>query len=85
MDTKVIAMALIRMSFGILSLVGGFMMFRFNDLQQAVRINSVIGSIGPFVLLAVSAIGIAGLATQMDFRKIALLVAGITLILLGTR
>lgn len=85
MDTKVVAMAAIRMLFGLISLSGGYLMFRFNDLQQAVRINSIIGSIGPFVLLLVSAIGVAGLATQLDFKKIALLVAGIILILMGTR
>lgn len=85
MDTKVAAMAAIRMLFGLISLSGGYLMFRFNDLQQAVRINSIIGSIGPFVLLLVSAIGVAGLANQLDFKKIALLVAGIILILMGTR
>jgi len=85
MDTKVVAMAVIRMLFGLLSLSGGILMFWFNDLGKAIRINSVIGSIGPFVLLLVSAIGVAGLATQLDFRKVALLVAGIVLILLGTR
>lgn len=85
MDTRVAAMAAIRMLFGLISLSGGYLMIRFNDLQQAVRINGIIGSIGPFVLLLVSAIGVAGLATQMDMRKLTLLVAGIVLILLGTR
>jgi len=85
MDTKVLTMAIIRMTFGMISLLGGYLMFRLNDLQHAVRINSIIGSIGPFVLLMVSAIGVAGLATQMDFKKVALLVMGIVLILLGTR
>lgn len=85
MDTRVAAMAAIRMLFGLISLSGGYLMLRFNDLQQAVRINGIIGSIGPVVLLLVSAIGVAGLATQMEMKKIVLLVAGIVLILLGTR
>lgn len=85
MNTNVIAMAVIRACFGLLSLAGGYMMFRLNDLQSAVRINGILGSIGPFVLLLVSAIGVAGLATQLDFKKIALVLIGVTLILLGTR
>ncbi|MGI6364712.1 MAG: DUF2619 domain-containing protein [Bacillota bacterium] len=85
MDTKVLTMAIIRMMYGVFSFVGGVLIFRFNDLGQAVRINSFIGSIGPFVLLVVSAIGIAGLATQIPLRKVILLVAGVTLMLLGTR
>ena len=85
MDTKVLAMALIRVFFGLLSLAGGYMMFRLNDIQQAVRINGILGSIGPFVLLSVSAIGIAGLATQLDIRKILMVVVGVMLIMMGTR
>lgn len=85
MDAKVLTMAIIRMLYGILSFSGGFLIYRYNDLQQAVRINSIIGSIGPFVLLVVSAVGVAGLAAQTDFKKVALLVLGVILMLLGTR
>lgn len=85
MNSKLIAMAIIRMSFGLLSLGGGLLMLYYRDLQAAVKINSFIGSIGPFVLLGVSTIGVAGLATQMDPRKLFMLVAGVALILLGTR
>lgn len=85
MNQSVLLMAIIRMAFGIISFTGGYLIYRYNDLQQAVRIHSIIGGIGPFVLLLGSAIGIAGLATQVDVKKIVLVVAGVTLLLLGTR
>jgi hypothetical protein len=84
-DGKVIVMGLTRVFFGILSLGGGLLMFYFNDLSQSVRINGILGSIGPFVFLSVSAIGLIGLSAQLDPRKLAMLLAGTTLILLGTR
>lgn len=85
MNKMVVAMAVTRALFGLVSLTGGLLMFLSNDLQQAVKINSVIGSIGPFVFLLVSAIGLAGLAGQLETKKMLLLLAGVTFILLGTR
>ncbi len=85
MDAKVIAMGVTRILFGIMSLGGGFLMFYSNDLKQAVRINGVLGSIGPFVFLSVSLIGLAGLSGQLDPRKLAMLMAGVILIMLGAR
>jgi len=85
MDRRVVIMAVIRALFGLISLTGSIMMFLLNDLTQAIRINGIIGSMGPFVLLLVSAIGIAGVAAQMDIRKVILILAGVIFIILGTR
>jgi hypothetical protein len=85
MDSKVIVMGVTRVIFGLLSLSGGLLMFYFNDLAQSVRINGILGSIGPFVFISVSAIGLIGLSAQIDPRKLIMLVAGVILILIGSR
>ena len=85
MDTKVTVMAITRLIYGLISLSGGLLIFYFKDLQHAMKINAFMGSLGPFVFLGVSLIGIAGLATQLDFRKLITLIIGVTLIMLGTR
>ena len=60
-------------------------MFYFKDLQNAVKINSFMGSIGPFVFLGLSLLGVAGLAGQIEVKKLAMIIVGVTLIMLGTR
>ena len=86
MDSKIIAMGLARVIFGILSLSGGLLIFYFNDLSQSVRINALLGSIGPFVFIGVSVIGLIGLSTQQfDLRKMVMLVIGVLLIMTGSR
>ncbi|MTI94820.1 MAG: DUF2619 domain-containing protein [Firmicutes bacterium] len=85
MNINLITMAAIRMLYGVVSLSGGLLMLYYKDLQSAVKINGIIGSVGPFVFLFVSAIGVAGLAGQIDLRKLGLLLMGITLIMLATR
>ncbi len=85
MDSKILVMGLSRVIFGLLSLGGGLLMFYFNDLTQSVRINAILGSIGPFVFIGVSAIGLIGLSAQLDPRKMVMLLAGVILIMLGAR
>ncbi len=85
MDPKIIMMSLARVIFGLLSLTGGILMFYLNDVAQSVRINAILGSIGPFVFLGVSTIGLVGLSSQLDPRKMTMLVAGVTLVLIGSR
>ncbi|MBS4031943.1 MAG: DUF2619 domain-containing protein [Clostridiales bacterium] len=85
MDARVKLMGLTRVIYGLLGLTGGLLIFYFNDLQQAILINGILGSIGPFVFLSVSALGIAALRAKMDKRKLLLLILGVTLIMLGIR
>jgi len=85
MDTKVLIMGVTRLIFGAMSLSGALLMLYHKDLQQAVKINAFLGSIGPFIFAGLSLLGIAGLATQIEPKKIVMLIIGVTLIVLGTR
>lgn len=85
MNARVKVMGLTRVIYGLLGLTGGLLIFYFNDLQQAIVINGILGSIGPFVFLSVSALGIAALHAKMNKQKILLLILGVIFIMLGTR
>jgi len=85
LNKTVLVMALIRAFFGLLGLLGAFLMLRYNDVSSAVRINAVIGSIGPFVFLSVSLMGLSALASSVPLSKILLILVGIGLIMLGTK
>lgn len=78
-------MAVTRFLFGLINFIGVFFMLRYNTPEQALRVNGIIGSIGPFVFLFVSMVGLAGMAGKISTQKMILLIAGIILIWLGTK
>jgi len=85
MDKYVLTMGLTRFILGLINLSGALLMFRYQTVENALRINGILGSIGPFVLLFVSSVGLAGLAGQIPISKVALILLGVVCILLGTR
>jgi len=85
LDIKVTVMGITRLIYGCISLFGGFLIFYFKDLQHAMKINSFMGSLGPVVFLGLSIIGVAGLANQIAPWKLILIIAGVALIMVGTR
>lgn len=84
MDIRVALMAALRVIFGLISLTAGLMMLK-KDIAFAVRANGIIGSIGPFIFLAVSALGIAGLGSSLNPGRLIMLIAGIGFVFWGTR
>lgn len=84
-DKTVLAMAGLRLFFAFLMVVAALLMLYFNRVDYALRINAILGFIGPIVLVAVSALGIVGLAGyQIPLVKIIIAGLGVILILWGT-
>ncbi|MGI6142696.1 MAG: DUF2619 domain-containing protein [bacterium] len=81
----VIAMALTRLLAGSLELTGAFLMLAFQRVDQAFRINALLGMVGPVIFLVASALGFAGLLGRIAPQKVFLLLVGIALILLSSR
>ncbi|NLD12251.1 MAG: DUF2619 domain-containing protein, partial [Firmicutes bacterium] len=48
-------------------------------------INAILGLLGPIVLIAVSALGLWGLVERVSLAKLALVLCGSILIIIGTR
>ena len=74
----------IRLLSGALELTGALLMWRLGRLDAAVRVNSVLGLMGPVVLTLTMLIGVAGLATRLPVGKLLWIGAGVMLILVGT-
>ncbi|NMB12989.1 MAG: DUF2619 domain-containing protein, partial [Firmicutes bacterium] len=58
---------------------------RFGRVESALRINAVLGIVGPMILTAVCLLGLAGLAGRISLIKLAIIGTGVVLILFGTR
>jgi uncharacterized membrane protein len=78
-------MALLRIASSFVELVAAVAILRLGRIGNALRINALLGLIGPLFLLAVTALGIHGLAGEVRPAKIALVVAGVLLVFIGTR
>ena len=62
-----------------------FLLLRMNDLPSMLRLNGLLGLVGPLIFVTVMALGLAGSIGQLPVNKLALIFAGVVLILLGTR
>lgn len=61
------------------------MLFWFRTPAQALRVNAILGLVGPLIFVTVSALGLAGLARDIPTPRLLLVLVGIVLIILGTR
>ena len=86
MERKVLAqIAMVRAISGILEISAALVIIRLRRIEAALRINALLGLIGPLVFLAVIALGIVALAVKISPVKIILRLAGAFFILWGTR
>ncbi len=66
-------------------IAAAILMLRINTIEAALRINAVLGLLGPVVLIAVSALGLWSLVERVSFAKLAITLCGCILIIIGTR
>jgi len=79
------SMAFIRLLSGTIEISAALTMLRLSNLRSAVRINALLGLVGPIILLSASFAGIAGMAGRVQTSKLVMIVLGVALILAGAR
>lgn len=85
MITSAVAMATIRAVYGVVNFTAAYLIYTYGTPEAGLRINAVIGSIGPIFFTAVAFIGVIGAASTIQTHKIIMIVLGVALIMLGTR
>jgi hypothetical protein len=83
MDKAAMSMAMLRMLSGSLELTAAIVMFRLNDVQKALVVNSMLALIGPMILISTTAIGLIGLSDKLSPMKLVWIVAGVGCLLIG--
>lgn len=78
-------MALIRVISGLLEIVVAVIFLKLGKVESALRMNSFLGLIGPFVFIAVSALGVVAIAVKLSWLKVLIICLGIILVLVGTK
>lgn len=84
-DQLVWAMAGLRALSGSIELVAAILMLYYGTVEKAMTVNAFLSIVGPTVLILVTTIGLVGMAEDLSFSKIALILTGVALILYGVR
>ncbi|MGE5592685.1 MAG: DUF2619 domain-containing protein [Betaproteobacteria bacterium] len=84
-DKVVAAMACLRAAGALVEVLGAFLMLRCSHVSAALRINAVLGLLGPAVLALVCALGLSGIAGRVSWVKLFIILCGSMLIVAGTR
>lgn len=77
-------MVMVRLLSASIELTGALLMWRLGRLETAVRINGLLGLVGPLVLTVTMLLGLAGLAGRLPAGKLVWIGLGVVLILFGT-
>lgn len=84
-EKALLFMILLRLLSGSIEITAAMLMFKFNDLEKAFYINSLLALVGPCILILTTGIGLFGLAGKIPLMKSIGLVSGILIILFSLR
>lgn len=84
-DRWVLGMVGLRLFSSMVEFSAALLMLKLNRVDQALRVNAVLAMIGPTVMLAVTALGIAGLAGHVAPQRMLAIILGAGLIFWGVR
>lgn len=84
-EKAVIAMAMLRLMSGSIELFAAFLIFKFNDLEKALIVNSSIAIVGPIIFITTTAIGLTGIADKITLQKLIWIFIGVACIIYGVK
>lgn len=83
-ENPVALMSYLRLIGAGVEIVAAVLMVKMNTVEAALRINAILGLLGPVVLIAVSALGLWGLVGRVSWIKLIMTLCGAILIIAGT-
>ncbi|MGM0472023.1 MAG: YqhV family protein [Bacillota bacterium] len=84
-DKLLLGMALLRVFSGLVEFGAAILMIKFNSVEKALKLNSVLALIGPIILVLVSTLGLVDIADKVSLVNIVIIGMGVGLILVGIR
>ena len=78
-------MRLVRILSACIEVSAALILLRMADPKAMLRLNSVLGLVGPVVFIAVSALGLAASLGRLQPGRVLIVLAGIALVVWGTR
>lgn len=84
-EKMLLGMRVMRTLSATLEVTAALLLWRMNDAGAMLRLNSLMGAIGPLIFISVSALGLAASVDAVPWRKLVLIFGGIVLVVIGTR
>ena len=84
-EKALLLMVILRLFSGSIEVSAALLMFKLNDLEKALYINSLLALVGPVVLIITTGIGLYGLTEKISLTRILCLFSGIFLILFSLK
>ena len=84
-EKALLFMIMFRLIGGSIEVTAAMLMLKFNDLEKAFYINTLLALVGPFILILTTGIGMIGLAEKISLTRMICLFSGIVLILVSMR
>lgn len=84
-DKYVVGMAVLRLLSGIIEFSAALLMLKLNRVEQALKVNATLALVGPTIMMAVMALGLAGLAGKVPLPKLFIITLGVGLIFYGVK
>ncbi|QBP42418.1 YqhV family protein [Paenisporosarcina antarctica] len=84
-EKALLLMVILRLFSGSIEVSAALLMFKLNDLEKALYINSLLALVGPVVLIITTGIGLYGLTEKISLLRIICLFSGILLILFSLK
>jgi hypothetical protein len=79
----VLGMVLLRLLSGSIEILAALLMLKFNQLDKALIINSLLAIVGPITLILTTSLGLFGMAGSISYTRMFYIFAGVGLILFG--
>ncbi|RIW37333.1 DUF2619 domain-containing protein [Bacillus salacetis] len=84
-EKALLAMVALRVLSGSIEIGAAMLMLKFNDLEKAFMINSLLALVGPTIFFSTTAIGLMGLSGKISLLKAVCLISGVLLIGLSVK
>ena len=75
----------LRLISGSIELTAAALMIKFNDLEKAFYLNTLLALVGPVILIVTTGIALLGLAEKISLTRVICLFCGIFLILFSLK
>ncbi|WP_218624999.1 MULTISPECIES: YqhV family protein [unclassified Sporosarcina] len=76
---------ILRIVSGSIDITAAMFMLKFNDLEKAFYINTLLALVGPCILIITTGIALVGLSEKISLTRMICLFGGITLILISLK
>lgn len=84
-EKSVLIMALLRVLSGSIEITAAVLIFKLNNIEKGLIINSSLALVGPIILIVTTTVGLLGISEKLSATKIICVFLGVILILVGVK